>query len=161
MNLKELHAYYNKIEFVTDRTIANNLQHLALGYNLINDNSFGNNLLKKELFSRYFPNLLSLDLSFNNICNLVTSLIALSKFKNLKLVWLIGNPICLVREYKKAIAEEIESLKFLDGVAIPRKKNEEDEEDEIMMPVFKEEVFITNYLYIIITFIIHYIKNIT
>ncbi|KAJ3393496.1 hypothetical protein HDU92_007692 [Lobulomyces angularis] len=66
-----------------------------------------------------FPeNLKSLDLSFNNLTNLVSTVDVLKPFKNLKILNLKGNPFCLIKNYKKFCLKNLIFLNYFDDFKI-------------------------------------------
>ncbi|KFO75801.1 Leucine-rich repeat-containing protein 43, partial [Cuculus canorus] len=67
------------------------LQHLGLGYNRLCGPS-----QDKYLTSDFWPNLVSLDLSFNNFTDLLGLVSQLSSLQKLRIVVLQGNPLALI-----------------------------------------------------------------
>ncbi|XP_071945269.1 leucine-rich repeat-containing protein 43-like [Antedon mediterranea] len=134
-NLKELTLSANKLESVNSNhlpvklevleLVANNisdleplcdnpppnLQHLGLGHNVISN-------IYDYLTERYWPNLLSLDLSHNNLCGLpevVQQLSSLTKLRNLSL---IANPLALIPGYRGFVVDSLKHLLILDDLRI-------------------------------------------
>jgi len=64
---------------------------------------------------KVFPNLFSLDVSFNNLCTLKSCLTWLKSLENLRMLYLEGNPLVLTPNYSHVIMERLPSLKLLDG----------------------------------------------
>ncbi|XP_033123200.1 leucine-rich repeat-containing protein 43-like [Anneissia japonica] len=88
-----------------------NLQHLGLGHNKIA-------FLSDCLTEFYWPNLLSLDLSHNNLSGLVDivqQLLSLNKLRNLSL---IANPLALIPGYRGFVVDSFRQLLILDDVRI-------------------------------------------
>ena len=65
--------------------------------------------------SNYFPNLLSLDLTYNELCNLDLVLSNLSSMSHLRMLNLFGNPLALYPDYKNIVKEELNFLRVLDN----------------------------------------------
>ncbi|XP_043924539.1 leucine-rich repeat-containing protein 43 isoform X2 [Protopterus annectens] len=85
------------------------LQHLGLGQNKISSNTEC-----KYFTAEYWPNLVSLDLSFNNlddVCGIVSKIVTLRK---LRLLMLQGNPLCLTPGYRGFIVDSLPKLSVLD-----------------------------------------------
>merc|ERR1711871_499385 len=82
----------------------------GIGYNEV-----GDDVLKD--FPTTFPNLLSLDVSYNHLNNFQQSMKTLNEFSKLTSLMFYGNPCCLVRGYtSKALAELPKLLRFEDNV---------------------------------------------
>ena len=64
---------------------------------------------------KVFPNLFSLDLSFNNLNEMEGTLVWVRQLSCLKMLSLEGNPIVLTKNYSKVIIERVPGLKVLDG----------------------------------------------
>ncbi|XP_072921663.1 leucine-rich repeat-containing protein 43-like isoform X3 [Hemitrygon akajei] len=113
--LKILELCTNEISSLNDLIISPppGLQHLGLSYNKLSlDSEY------KFLSGEFWPNLISLDLSFNdfgNLLNIVAHLTLLPKLKNLIL---LGNPIALLPNYRGYIIDTLKNLTALDDVLI-------------------------------------------
>ncbi|XP_061458525.1 leucine-rich repeat-containing protein 43 isoform X1 [Rhineura floridana] len=89
------------------------LQHLGLGHNCQLGSS-------EELYltGTYWPNLVSLDLSYNNFTNLLTLLSKLLTMKQLRILVLQGNPLALLPGYRGFTIDSLPRLCTLDDVII-------------------------------------------
>ncbi|KAL4481503.1 hypothetical protein ABPG74_007592 [Tetrahymena malaccensis] len=111
-SLKELHLFSNHITEISPRLkTANNLLYLGLGYNQMKDNAIVS-------ISRYFPQLVALDISNNFFEDIELVLENVEKFKNLRLFNCQGNPICLLSNYKKSFVYAIPDLEIIDNKRI-------------------------------------------
>ncbi|XP_038645756.1 leucine-rich repeat-containing protein 43-like [Scyliorhinus canicula] len=89
------------------------LQYLGLSHNKLSlDSEY--NYFSKELW----PNLISLDLSFNDFSNLRDIVIYLILLPNLKNLILLGNPLALLPNYRGFILDDLQNLVSLDDVLI-------------------------------------------
>jgi hypothetical protein len=59
--------------------------------------------------------LFCLDLSFNDLTELDSTLIWCKTLSKLKMLFLEGNPVSLTKNYTLIISERIQGLKMLDG----------------------------------------------
>ncbi|XP_059844191.1 leucine-rich repeat-containing protein 43-like [Hypanus sabinus] len=113
--LKILELCTNEISSLNDLVVSPppGLQHLGLSYNKLSlDSEY------KFLSGEFWPNLISLDLSFNdfeNLLNIVAHLTLLPKLKNLIL---LGNPIALLPNYRGYIIDTLKNLTALDDALI-------------------------------------------
>ncbi|NXJ15420.1 LRC43 protein, partial [Odontophorus gujanensis] len=89
------------------------LQHLGLGYNRLHDP-----LQDKHLTADFWPNLISLDLSFNNLTDLQGLLSQLSSLKKLRILVLQGNPLALIPAYRGFVVDSLPKLSVLDDIHI-------------------------------------------
>jgi hypothetical protein len=86
------------------------LVHLGIGYNEVD-----NDVLKG--FPATFPNLLSLDISYNHLSTFQQSMETLREMPKLTSLMLYGNPCCLVRGYtSKTLAGLPKLLRFDDNI---------------------------------------------
>lgn len=70
------------------------------------------------------PNLLSLDLSFNNFTDLLGLVSKLATLRKLRVLVLQGNPLALIPGYRGLIIDSLPKLCILDDVSIlPDEKN--------------------------------------
>ena len=67
---------------------------------------------------KLFPNLFSLDVSFNDLCDMESAIVWCNQLEKLKMLFLEGNPLVLTNHYNKVITERIPTLKVLDGSAV-------------------------------------------
>lgn len=67
---------------------------------------------------KLFPNLFSLDASFNDLCEMSSAMTWLTKLESLKILFLEGNPLILTEKYRSIIIDRIPYLKLLDGVQV-------------------------------------------
>lgn len=68
--------------------------------------------------SKYFPSLVSLDISNNFLENIEVVIENVEKFPKLKMLNAYGNPICLLSGYKSSILHEIQAIEILDNKRI-------------------------------------------
>ncbi|XP_043571244.1 leucine-rich repeat-containing protein 43-like [Chiloscyllium plagiosum] len=89
------------------------LQYLGLSYNKLSLPSDS-----RYLSSMFWPNLISLDLSFNDFVNLRDIVASLSSLPNLKNFILLGNPLALFPYYRGFTIDILQNLVSLDDVLI-------------------------------------------
>ncbi|NXD97888.1 LRC43 protein, partial [Chaetorhynchus papuensis] len=89
------------------------LQHLGLGYNRLCGPS-----QEKQLTVDFWPNLVSLDLSFNSLTDLLGLVSQLSTLQNLHILVLQGNPLALIPTYRGFLVDSLPKLSILDDIHI-------------------------------------------
>ncbi|NXK04196.1 LRC43 protein, partial [Herpetotheres cachinnans] len=89
------------------------LQHLGLGYNRL-----CGPLPDKYLTAAFWPNLVSLDLSFNNFTDLLGLVSQLSSLQKLRILVLQGNPLALTPTYRGFLVDSLPRLSILDDTHI-------------------------------------------
>uniref|UniRef100_A0A8C3BVV1 Leucine rich repeat containing 43 n=1 Tax=Cairina moschata TaxID=8855 RepID=A0A8C3BVV1_CAIMO len=89
------------------------LQHLGLGYNRLCGPS-----QDKYLTVDFWPNLVSLDLSFNNLTELLELVSQLSSLQKLRVLVLQGNPLALIPAYRGFVVDGLPQLSVLDDIHI-------------------------------------------
>ncbi|XP_074777578.1 leucine-rich repeat-containing protein 43 [Athene noctua] len=89
------------------------LQHLGLGYNRL-----CGPLQDKYLTANFWPNLVSLDLSFNNFTDLLGLVSQLSSLQKLRVLVLQGNPLALIPAYRGFLVDSLPKLCILDDIRI-------------------------------------------
>ncbi|XP_075575198.1 leucine-rich repeat-containing protein 43 [Pelecanus crispus] len=89
------------------------LQHLGLGYNRLCGPSQDN-----YLTADFWPNLVSLDLSFNNFTNLLGLVSQLCSLQKLRVLVLQGNPLALIPTYRGFLVDSLPKLSILDDIHI-------------------------------------------
>ncbi|NXG61465.1 LRC43 protein, partial [Hemiprocne comata] len=89
------------------------LQHLGLGYNQL-----CGPLQDKYLTVDFWPNLVSLDLSFNNFTDLLGLVSQLSSLPKLRVLVLQGNPLALIPTYRGFLVDSLPKLSILDDIHI-------------------------------------------
>lgn len=104
-----LHVYGNEMQAVAHGTRCPSLVHLGAGCNRLADAA--------ALCSR-FPALVSLDLSYNSLCDLLGTLASLSRLPALRQLWLAGNPLSLLPAYRERVVRSLPQLEHLDDVAL-------------------------------------------
>lgn len=107
-NLKELSLAANQIFSLRAGLSVPSLIHLGLSYNKIADGE-----LAKICHS--FPNLFSIDLSFNQVCSLTTVVDNLTQLKSVKMINFKGNPVVLSKDYRAIMKQRFQHLVKLDG----------------------------------------------
>ncbi|XP_032509965.1 leucine-rich repeat-containing protein 43 [Phocoena sinus] len=113
--LKVLELYGNKMtsmECLCTRPPPR-LQHLGLGHNKL----LGP-LESLYVTSDYWPNLISLDLSFNDLTDLQGMVSGLRTLRRLRLLVLQGNPLALVPCYRGFIIDGLSGLCVLDDITV-------------------------------------------
>ncbi|XP_072104070.1 leucine-rich repeat-containing protein 43-like isoform X2 [Mobula birostris] len=113
--LKVLELCTNEISSLKDlvHSPPPGLQHLGLSYNKLSlDSEY------KYLSGEFWPNLISLDLSFNDFVNLLDIVAHLTMLPKLKNLILLGNPIALLPNYRGYIIDTLKTLTALDDVLI-------------------------------------------
>ncbi|XP_059976995.1 leucine-rich repeat-containing protein 43 isoform X3 [Lagenorhynchus albirostris] len=113
--LKVLELYGNKMtsmECLCTRPPPR-LQHLGLGHNKL----LGP-LESLYVTSDYWPNLISLDLSFNDLTDLQGMVSGLRTLQRLRLLVLQGNPLALVPCYRGFIIDSLSGLCVLDDITV-------------------------------------------
>ncbi|XP_062446336.1 leucine-rich repeat-containing protein 43 [Rhea pennata] len=90
------------------------LQHLGLGGNRLG----GSSQALAYLAADFWPNLVSLDLSFNALADLPGLLSALSALRELRVLVLQGNPLALLPAYRAFVVDSLPRLFVLDDVHI-------------------------------------------
>uniref|UniRef100_A0A4W2C9P3 Uncharacterized protein n=1 Tax=Bos indicus x Bos taurus TaxID=30522 RepID=A0A4W2C9P3_BOBOX len=113
--LKVLELYGNKIASMEClcRHPPPRLQHLGLGHNKL----LGP-LESLHVTSDHWPNLVSLDLSFNNLTDLQNMVAGLQTLKHLRLLLLQGNPLALVPHYRGFTIDSLARLCVLDDITV-------------------------------------------
>ncbi|XP_009946669.1 PREDICTED: leucine-rich repeat-containing protein 43, partial [Leptosomus discolor] len=89
------------------------LQHLGLGYNRLCGPS-----QDKYLTAAFWPNLVSLDLSFNSFTDLLGLVSQLSSLQKLRILVLQGNPLALIPAYRGVLVDSLPKLSVLDDIHI-------------------------------------------
>ncbi|KAK2148905.1 hypothetical protein LSH36_476g02066 [Paralvinella palmiformis] len=87
------------------------LIHLGLGHNLLT-------VIDDYIAGQYWPHLLSLDLSHNNLCDLMEVVRKLQTLPKLRNILLQGNPLSLVPGYRGYVIDSLRNLDFLDDISI-------------------------------------------
>ena len=72
---------------------------------------------------KVFPSLFCLDVSFNDLCDLDTSVTWLKKLKDLKMLSVEGNPLFLAPNCTEILKESLPSLKIIDGNTVFHEKS--------------------------------------
>ncbi|KAF5929332.1 hypothetical protein HPG69_019353 [Diceros bicornis minor] len=89
------------------------LQHLGLGHNKL----LGP-LESLHVTADHWPNLVSLDLGFNNLTDLQSMIASLSTLQHLRLLVLQGNPLALVPYYRGLTIDSLSRLCVLDDITV-------------------------------------------
>ncbi|KAM4808157.1 leucine-rich repeat-containing protein 43 [Rhinophrynus dorsalis] len=89
------------------------LQHLGLAYNRICCSSES-----KYLTSEFWPNLVSLDLSFNDLTDIFDLISKLSTLQQLRILVLQGNPLTFIPAYRGYTVDSLPLLSALDDIPI-------------------------------------------
>uniref|UniRef100_A0A670Z1W7 Leucine rich repeat containing 43 n=1 Tax=Pseudonaja textilis TaxID=8673 RepID=A0A670Z1W7_PSETE len=109
--LKVLELCGNEVQSLKDLCTSPpaGLQHLGLGHNSV---------LYLPIFLLLRPNLVSLDLCYNNFTNLLSLLSTLSTLKKLRVLVLQGNPFALLPGYRGFTIDSLPHLSVFDDVII-------------------------------------------
>uniref|UniRef100_A0A671ED12 Leucine rich repeat containing 43 n=1 Tax=Rhinolophus ferrumequinum TaxID=59479 RepID=A0A671ED12_RHIFE len=96
------------------------LQHLGLGHNKLLGPS-----QSLYITARHWPNLVSLDLGFNDLTDLQSMMGSLSSLRHLRLLVLQGNPLALVPYYRGFTIDSLAGLCVLDDITVsPSEKHQ-------------------------------------
>ncbi|XP_012518865.1 PREDICTED: leucine-rich repeat-containing protein 43 [Propithecus coquereli] len=96
------------------------LQHLGLGHNKLQGP-----LESLYLTSNHWPNLVSLDLGFNDLTDLQGVMVNLRTLRQLRLLVLQGNPLALVPYYRGFTIDSLSWLCVLDDITVsPHEKHQ-------------------------------------
>ncbi|XP_021042730.1 leucine-rich repeat-containing protein 43 isoform X3 [Mus pahari] len=144
LKLEELVLSANKIEEIDANNLPRTLKVLELYGNLITSLEclcsappprlqhlgLGHNKLLGPLESLYvtshnWPQLVSLDLGFNNLTDLQSMILGLSTLRQLRLLILQGNPLSLVPYYRGFTIDSLAHLCVLDDITVsPNEKHQ-------------------------------------
>ncbi|XP_026575141.1 leucine-rich repeat-containing protein 43 [Pseudonaja textilis] len=113
--LKVLELCGNEVQSLKDLCTSPpaGLQHLGLGHNCQIGSSE-----EQFLAAAFWPNLVSLDLCYNNFTNLLSLLSTLSTLKKLRVLVLQGNPFALLPGYRGFTIDSLPHLSVFDDVII-------------------------------------------
>ncbi|OWK61204.1 Leucine-rich repeat-containing protein 43 [Lonchura striata] len=113
--LKVLELCYNVVGDLQDLSAQPppELQHLGLGYNRL-----CGPFQEKHFTVDFWPNLVSLDLSFNSLTDLLGLVSQLSTLQNLRILMLQGNPLALIPTYRGFLVDSLPKLFILDDIQI-------------------------------------------
>ncbi|XP_042818611.1 leucine-rich repeat-containing protein 43 isoform X1 [Panthera tigris] len=120
--LKVLELYGNEIRSMECLCAAPppRLQHLGLGHNKL----LGP-LESLYVTSNHWPNLVSLDLSFNDLTDLQGMMASLGTLSRLRLLVLQGNPLALLPYYRGFTIDSLSQLCVLDDITVsPSEKHQ-------------------------------------
>nr|XP_035940927.1 leucine-rich repeat-containing protein 43 isoform X1 [Halichoerus grypus] len=120
--LKVLELYGNKISSLECLCASPppSLQHLGLG-----QNKLLGPLESLYVTADHWPNLISLDLSFNDLTDLQGMIASLSTLPHLRLLGLQGNPLALVPYYRGFTIDSLSGLCVLDDITVsPSEKHQ-------------------------------------
>lgn len=134
--LEELYLNSNCITEIKG-PVNRSLLHLGLGYNQIK-------LEHLSDIAKFYPNLFSLNLSFNEIEELDKTTAELKTLTNLKVLKLMGNPVALQPDYRKYTLENLSDVQFLDETAIVKDvgSKKQKPEEEIEKTAHRDDCFI-------------------
>ncbi|KAM8960744.1 leucine-rich repeat-containing protein 43 [Pelodytes ibericus] len=113
--LKVLELCSNRISSLKDLAInaPPMMQHLGLAYNRITCTSE-----QKYLTMAFWPNLVSLDLSFNDLTDVFDLIPKLSTLQRLRILILQGNPLTFISIYRGYTIDSLPALCVLDDIPI-------------------------------------------
>ena len=113
-NLEELYLNGNQVDHIAlnlNKPI-NSMYHLGLSRNKVRQTALSQ-------IVKIFPNLFCLDLSFNELCEIDSTIAWIKNLSSLKMLSLEGNPLILTANYQKIMVERMPNIKVLDSVTIP------------------------------------------
>lgn len=111
-NLKVLEACANQVSDLSSLCVKPpGLIHLGLGYNKIS-------VIGDYLTGSYWPSLLSLDLSHNNLSDLLDVVRKVGSLPKLRNLILQGNPLSLIPGYRGYTVDSLRKLNILDDIMI-------------------------------------------
>ncbi|XP_060641964.2 leucine-rich repeat-containing protein 43 [Anolis sagrei] len=113
--LKVLELCGNKVDSLKDlcEHAPPSLQHLGLGHNC----ELGSPE-ERYLTANFWPNLVSLDLSYNNFNNLLSLISKLMTLETLRILVLQGNPLSLLPVYRGFTIDSLPQLCTLDDMTV-------------------------------------------
>ncbi|CAF4361514.1 unnamed protein product [Rotaria sp. Silwood2] len=111
-NLRSLELSGNFLSSINEIEKGNNqLESLGLSFNELNQIS--------NVFSlSIWPNLCLLDISYNTLSNLEETIESLKNLSKLRIVYLHGNPLSLLIDYRIYVVNSLEKLTTLDDITI-------------------------------------------
>lgn len=97
-NLEELYLNGNEVNEValSPTRPYTKMIHLGLSMNKIRNTAL-------SLIVKVFPNLFCLDVSFNDLCDLESSITWCKQLKNLKMLFMEGNPLVFTQNYTEIV----------------------------------------------------------
>ena len=101
----------NNMQLLTTPTALPNLRHLSLSFNSIYEEGIASIVHR-------CPELWSLDLSYNVISDLTSTLSLLRNLPELKHLYLLGNPCCLHPKYRQVVLSVLPQLMLLDDIPV-------------------------------------------
>lgn len=108
-NLQELNLTGNMISTIEAGSVQfTSLIHLGVSYNQLDDDSL------TKIVS-VFPKLFCLDISHNRLESIIQTLRSLILLKDLKMLYMLGNPVVLVPNYRQVLKTKFNKLRILDG----------------------------------------------
>lgn len=108
--IQELNLTGNLItEINTGSAVFPSLLHIGVSYNQLNDAAL-------KQIAKTFPKLFCIDISHNRLESLSQAVITLHGLTDLKMLYLIGNPLMLCPGYRNVLKTKLKALKVLDGL---------------------------------------------
>jgi len=99
ISLRELNLTGNLVDEVEPlRQPLESLIHLGVAYNVLKTPAL-------TTITANFPNLFCLDASFNGLCDFRESCTVLETLENIKMLYLMGNPLCLTGNYREILKQ--------------------------------------------------------
>jgi Leucine-rich repeat (LRR) protein len=111
--LEELYLNGNKIDHLSVSKPIGGLFHLGLNRNKIRQTALAQII-------KAFPNLVCLDLSFNDLCEMDNTITWLKQLPELRMLQLEGNPLFLVANYRRIFVEQMYTIKLLESITVPQ-----------------------------------------
>lgn len=99
-NLKELHCASNQLVSINTKPVKS-LIHIGLAYNQLTENEI-------PKIAMCFPNLFSVDMSFNKVCCLQTIVDSFKHCAGLKMLNFKGNPVVLAKNYRPILKQKFQ-----------------------------------------------------
>lgn len=110
--LEELYLNGNNIDHLSLNRPVSTLYHLGINRNKIRQTALAQ-------IVKNFPNLICLDASFNDLCELDACVNWLKQLPELRMLSMEGNPLFLTPNYRKIIVAQMYYIKVLESIAIP------------------------------------------
>ena len=109
IRLRELNLTGNLVEEIEPlRQPLESLIHLGIAYNVLKTPAL-------RTITNNFPNLFCLDVAFNELCDFRQACTTLETLESIKMMYLLGNPLCLISNYREILKQRFQNLKILDG----------------------------------------------
>ena len=99
ISLRELNLTGNLVDAIEPlRSPLMSLIHLGVAYNVLTTSALGT-------IASNFPNLFCLDAAFNELSDFREACTVLEPLENIKMLYLMGNPLCLTSNYREILKQ--------------------------------------------------------